>query len=192
MEVWNMLHAAYWKYRTQKWRKNRHAHHCTTLSGWIFATDMYQQSEKNVKQQYLECPHNMANFGPLAAEIGSGVWAFHQISTGFAFGFVSGATSFTGSQPNFARCLAVSCAGILYIHFRRLLPLSEFCQLQNSLCVQVYLSHIFAALLHGTWATGVSQSLRRGTRNGITELSQKAPPIFGRAAITLGIGPHSS
>jgi len=39
---------------------------------------------------------------------------------------------------------------------------------------------------------GVSQTLRRGTRNGITELSQTAPPIFGWAAITLGIGPHSS
>ena len=31
-----------------------------------------------------------------------------------------------------------------------------------------------------------------GTRNGITELPQRAPPIFDRAAITLGIGPHSS
>jgi len=30
------------------------------------------------------------------------------------------------------------------------------------------------------------------TRNGITELSQTAPPMFGWAAITLGIGPHSS
>jgi len=40
--------------------------------------------------------------------------------------------------------------------------------------------------------TGVSQSLRRDTWNGITELSPRAPPIFGRAAITLGIGPHSS
>jgi len=37
-----------------------------------------------------------------------------------------------------------------------------------------------------------SQSLGRGTRNGITELSETAPPIFGRAAITLGIGPHSN
>ena len=27
--------------------------------------------------------------------------------------------------------------------------------------------------------------------NAIMELSQRAPPIFGRAAITLGIGPHS-
>jgi len=55
-------------------------------------------------------------------------------------------------------------------------------------CALVYL----AALLHGTPAADVSQSLRRGTRNGITELLQRAPAIFGRAAITLGIGPHAS
>jgi len=51
---------------------------------------------------------------------------------------------------------------------------------------------ILAALLHGTPAGGVSQTLWRGTRNGITEHSQRKPPIFGRATITLGIGPHSS
>jgi len=62
---------------------------------------------------------------------------------------------------------------------------------QNSLYVQVLRSRILAALLHGTPAAGLSQTLRLGTRNGITELSQRAPPIFGRAAITLGIGPHS-
>jgi len=49
-----------------------------------------------------------------------------------------------------------------------------------------------AALLHGTQASGVSQTLQHGTRNGITELSQRAPPVFCWAAITLGIGPHSS
>ena len=49
---------------------------------------------------------------------------------------------------------------------------------------------VLAALLHGTLAVGVSETLRRGTRNGITELSQRAPPIFGRAANTLGTGPH--
>jgi len=36
------------------------------------------------------------------------------------------------------------------------------------------------------------QTSWHGTKNGITELSQTAPPIFGWAAITLGIGPHSS
>jgi len=40
-----------------------------------------------------------------------------------------------------------------------------------------------AALLHGTPVLGVSQTLR---------IEQRAPPIFGRAAITLVIGPHSS
>jgi len=59
---------------------------------------------------------------------------------------------------------------------------NEFCQVQNSLYVQVLHSPILAALLHGTPAAGSA------------ELSQRAPPtrIFGWAAIALGIGPHSS
>jgi len=31
------------------------------------------------------CPHDMANFDPVMAEIGSGVWGTQQISTAFAF-----------------------------------------------------------------------------------------------------------
>ena len=52
---------------------------------------------------------------------------------------------------------------------------------------------ILAALLPGTPAAGVSQTMRRGRpiRHGITEVLQTTPPIFGWAAITLGIGPHS-
>jgi len=42
--------------------------------------------------------------------------------------------------------------------------------------------HVLAVLLHGTLVVGVSQTLRCST----------VPPIFCRAAITLGIGPHSS
>jgi len=41
---------------------------------------------------------------------------------------------------------------------------------------------ILAALLHGTLAAGVSQTLRRGTRNGITELLQRAPTTVYSAA----------
>ena len=40
---------------------------------------------------------------------------------------------------------------------------------------------VLAALLHGTLVVGVSQHCG---------IEQRAPPIFGRAAITLGIGPH--
>jgi len=42
---------------------------------------------------------------------------------------------------------------------------------------------VLAALLHGTLVVGVSHTLRRW---------KKAPPMLVRAAITLGIGPHSS
>ena len=77
MQVWNLLHAARWKYSRQKWRKKSpSAHHHTNLSGCIFAIKACINNRKKVvKQQYLPtCPHNMANFGPLTAEIGSGVW----------------------------------------------------------------------------------------------------------------------
>jgi len=50
-------------------------------------------------------------------------------------------------------------------------PLPEFCQVQNSLCVQVLRSPTLAALLHGTRTVGVSQTFRRGRRNRITEFS---------------------
>jgi len=87
-----------------------------------------------------------------------------------------------------ARCPVSGCWPSCW----ELLPITEFCQLQNWLCVQVLRSPILATLLHGTRAGAVSQTLWRGTRNRITELSQRAPPIFGWAAIMLGIGPHSS
>jgi len=80
----------------------------------------------------------------------------------------------------------------IYTFSVALAPLAQFCQVQNSLSVQVLRSAILAALLHDTPAAGVSQALRHYTRNGITKCSQTAPPIFGWAAITLGIGPHSS
>ena len=38
------------------------------------------------------------------------------------FGIVTAATSLSGGQPNFARCLAVSCAATLHIYFWGLLP----------------------------------------------------------------------
>ena len=83
-----------------------------------------------------------------------------------------------GSRPNFARCWAFSCAGAVYIHFWGTCPLTEFCQAQSSLCAQVLRSPILAVLLLGTRAVGISQTLRCGTRNGITKLSQTAPPIW--------------
>jgi len=58
-------------------KKSPSAHHRTTLSGYIFAT---KARIDNQKKNWLSSntsstwPHNMVNFGPLAAEIGPVVW----------------------------------------------------------------------------------------------------------------------
>jgi len=57
-------------------KKSPSGHHRTTLSGYIFATKARIDNWKktcysNISYTY---PHNMVNFGPLAAEIVSLVW----------------------------------------------------------------------------------------------------------------------
>jgi len=51
-------------------------HHRTTLSGYIFATKARIDNRKNLLSSNISstCPHNMVNFGPVAAEIVSLVW----------------------------------------------------------------------------------------------------------------------
>ena len=53
MQVWNLLHSARWKHRTQKSRqKSPSGHHGTILSGYIFATKARIDNRKKlVKQQ---------------------------------------------------------------------------------------------------------------------------------------------
>jgi len=55
MQVWNVLHVARWKYRTQKLcKKSPSAHYRTTFLGYIFATKACIDNRKKiVKQQYL-------------------------------------------------------------------------------------------------------------------------------------------
>jgi len=84
-----VLRAARWKCRTQKIaKKSPSGHHRTTLSGYIFATKAHIDNRENLlKQQFSPtCPHNTANFGPLAAlaaEIGSGVCGSPASFSGF-------------------------------------------------------------------------------------------------------------
>jgi len=98
--------------------------------------------------------------------------------------------SLKSDQPNFARSLAISWAGTLHIHFRGCCLLIEFCQVQNSLCVPSLAFCYIGSVTARYSNSGVSQNLRCHTRNLSMELSQWAPPIFGWAAITLGISPH--
>ena len=65
MQVWNLLHTARWKHRTQKSReKSLSGHHRTTLSGYIFATKARIDNRKKfVKQQYVL--HMFPQYGEL-------------------------------------------------------------------------------------------------------------------------------
>jgi len=61
-------------------KKSPSGHHRTTLSGYVFAT---KARIDNRKQNYLIHPHNMVNFGPLAADIVSLVWGTPANFNGF-------------------------------------------------------------------------------------------------------------
>jgi len=99
-----VLHAARCKFRTQSRQKSPSGHHPTNLSGYIFAT--IANRKKNLLSSNISstCPHNMVNFGLLAAEIGLRVWGTPalQISTGFASWQRYCTASSSGRQPNFA------------------------------------------------------------------------------------------
>jgi len=70
MQVWNVLHEARWKYRTQKFAISALSHNFIKL--YLRNEGMHRQSKKNLLNTniFSTCPHNMANFGPLTAEIG--------------------------------------------------------------------------------------------------------------------------
>ena len=89
MQVWNLLHGARCKYRTQKVaKKSPSGHHRTTLSDYIFATKArIDNQKKNLLSSSISstCSHNMVNFGPLAAEIVSLVWGTPANFNGFRF-----------------------------------------------------------------------------------------------------------
>jgi len=117
----------------------------------------------------------MVNFGPLAAEIVSGVWGSAANFNGFRV-----LASLLQRRRLWRPTKLCTMFGRL-LHWYTIytlsvaqLPLTEFCPMQNSLCVHVLRSPILAALglLQSTPAAGVSQTLRCGARNGITELSQ--------------------
>ena len=135
----------------------------------------------------------MANFDLITAEIGSGVWGTPAIFNGFRVlaSLVQRRRSPKANQT--LHDLWPSPGLLHYIYIcRGSCPLTEIYQVQKSRYVQVLRSPILAALLQGPPAADVDQTLWRGKRNEITELLQRAQPIFGWMAITLGIGPHSS
>jgi len=178
--------------------KIRHlrAHHRTILSGYVFATKAYIDNRKKLLNSNISsiCPRNIVNFRPLTAVIGSAVWDTPENFNGFRL-LASLLHRHLSTEVNQTLHDVWPSPGLVhYVYiFGGCYPLTEFCQVQHSHCVQVLRSPISAALLHDIRSVCVRQTLRRVTRKGTRELSLLfAPPTFGGAAVTLGIGPHSS
>ena len=77
MRVWNLVHAARWKCRTQNIAKSCHLRTivqlCRAISSQLSHVSKIGKKllSSNISST---CPHNMVNFGPLAAEISPVLW----------------------------------------------------------------------------------------------------------------------
>jgi len=174
--------------------KNRHL--CTTAQLCRVESSPLRHvstmGRKLAKQQYLL--HMSSQYGELRPTSSSDRFGslghpskFQRVS---CLGFVTAATLFTGGQPC-AQCLAVSCTATLYTFSGVLAPDRISPRAKFTLRPSLAFCDIGSVTARHS-SSGVSQTLRRGTRNCFTELSRRAPLICGWAAIKLGIGPHSS
>ena len=125
--------------RTQK---SPSGHHPTTLSGYIFATKACIDSGKNLlsssRPTSSTCPHNMVNFGLQAAEIVSLVWGAPSNFNGFRVlaSLLQRRRSTEANQTLHDVWPSPGLVRYIYI-FGISCPLTEFCHVQNSLCVHL-------------------------------------------------------
>ena len=159
-----MLHAVCCKYRTQKNRQKfasgHHNHNfCRAISSQLRHVSTVRK--KLVKQQYLHISPQYGELGPLAAAIDPVVWGTPANFNGFHVlaALLQRCRSTEANQTLHSVWPSPGLVHDVYI-FGSSGPVTEFFQVQNSLCVQVLRSRILAALLHGTPAAGVSQTLR--------------------------------
>ena len=107
------------------------------------------------------CPHNMVNFGPLAADIGPVVWGTPANFNCFRI-LASILQRRRSTEANQTLHDVRPLPGrVEHIHiFGSCCPIMEFCQVQNSVVFSKSCALLLTALLHGTRAVGASQTLR--------------------------------
>jgi len=113
---------------------------------------MYQKSKKNLLSSNISStrPHHMVNFGPLAAKIDWRVWGTPANFNGFHVlaSLLQRHRSTEANQTMHDVWQSPGLVDYLYI-FGGCCPVTEFCQVQNSLCVlQVLHSPILSGFLH--------------------------------------------
>ena len=148
MHDWNVLRAARWKYKHKNYAENRHLRTITRLCQAISwqLTHVSTIENKLVKQQYLI--HMSSQYGELWP---TNVW------------------DRLASLGHPSKFQGVSCLGFATV------PLMDFCQVQNSLSIQVLLSPILAALLHGSERQPNFAAWYKEWNYGTFDFQQRAP-----------------
>ena len=126
--------------------KDRRMGTTTTLSGYIFASKARIDSRKKLLSSNISsiCPHNMVNFSLLAAEIVSLVWGTPANINGFRVlaSLLQRRRSTEANQTFHNVWPLTGLVDYIYI-FGGCSSVTEFCLVQNSLCVlQVLRLHI--------------------------------------------------
>jgi len=168
-------------------KKSPSGHHRTTLSGYVFATKACIDNRKKIfitSNTSSTCPHNTVNFGLLAAEIVSLVWSTPANFNAFRIlaSLLMQRRRLTEANQTLHNVWPLPLVDYIYI-FGGCCSVTEFCQVQNSLRP--------ASLALSYWQRYCS-AVEQWTLAKLCGVEHRAPPIFGRASITLGSGPHSS
>jgi len=137
---------------------------CRAISSQLRHVPGYRQFEKNLLNSNISstCPHNMVNFGPLGTKIVLLVWGTPANFNRFRVLvlLLQRRRSMEANQTLHYVWPSPGLVHYIYI-FEGSCPVTEFFQVQHSLCIQVLHSPILAALLHSTLVVGISQTLRR-------------------------------
>jgi len=155
-------------------------------------------TEKNLLNSNISstCPHSMVNFGPLTAEIDSGVWGTPANFNGFRVLALLLQRRRSTQVNQTLHDVWPSPALVDYIHYwgllppNGILPRAKFTASKSCVYIFSVTARHWSSERQPNFAAWYKEWNYRAfaTRH----IHQKAPPIFRRAAITLGIGPHSS
>jgi len=193
-----VLHAARWKYRTQKWCKNRYQYTITQVYRAVSSQIEHVLTIGIRKKNLLNC-----SVLPMPAQYGE----LRPTNDWDWFGSLGPQANFSG----FVSCLHY-CSDVAYRRptklctilghllcwytiytFLGLLPPDRIFLLGAEFTIRPSLAFAYIGNVTARHFSSVHQpTLQRHTMNGIMELSQRVPPVLGRVAIAFGIGPHSS
>jgi len=167
-------------------QKSPSEHHRTTLSGYIFATKACIDNRKKTLlngNTSSTCPHNMVNI-----DRPTNGWDCFDSLFGAPPAYFNGFRVFA-SLLRRRRSMEVNqtlhglwpSPGLLHCVGSSYAPM-EFCH------VQMHFAAKSCVLLY--WHRHCTALQQRASAK-VCSVEKRAPPVFGRAAITLGISPHS-